>query len=362
MLTAVVPLVCVVDDDLSVRKSLSRLLTLAGYTVEAFPSAGEFLTREAPEGPCCLVLDVRMPGLTGIEMQEALAAAGRRMSIVFITGHLDVPASVKAMKGGAVDLLTKPIDREELLAAVARAVAKDAADLSDETRTAEIRQRIKMLTVRSGTGPHRGRRGPSDSGGDRECPQRRRQPRRHRPGHPHAAVWALGRLRRTAGRAEHHLGRDDQALAWGDKRRQGAFLVVHDGRRHRILTARLPRRQCLAGSGRKVLRPAVAATGGGDGDGQRASVVRHHHPHVRRDLQAPAGREDHVAERRRDGAPVHDRQVVDRALSGPQRTVASVYGAAGSLIVILLWIYYSAQVVFFGAEFTKVYSRHFGTH
>ena len=148
MLTAVVPLVFVVDDDPSVRKSLSHSLTLAGYTVEAFQSAREFLTREAPEGPCCLVLDLRMPGLTGIEMQEALAAAGRRMSIVFITGHVDVPASVKAMKGGAVDLLTKPIDREELLAAVARAVAKDAADLSDEIRTAEIRQRVKMLTVR----------------------------------------------------------------------------------------------------------------------------------------------------------------------------------------------------------------------
>ena len=89
-----------------------------------------------------------MPGLTGIEMQEALAAAGRRMSIVFVTGHVDVPTSVKAMKGGAVDLLTKPIDREELLAAIARAVAKDTADLSEEIRVAEIRQRVKMLTAR----------------------------------------------------------------------------------------------------------------------------------------------------------------------------------------------------------------------
>src|SRR4029453_11901215 len=91
MLTAVVPLVFVIDDNLSVRKSLSRLLTLAGYTVETFRSAREFLMREAPAGPCCLVLDVRMPDLTGIEMQEALAAAGRRMSIVFITGYVDVP-------------------------------------------------------------------------------------------------------------------------------------------------------------------------------------------------------------------------------------------------------------------------------
>jgi len=118
MLTAVAPLVFVVDDNPSVRKSLSRLLAAAGYTVEAFASAREFLTRVPSEGPCCLVLDVRMPGLTGIELQAALVAAGRRMSIVFVTGHIDVRMSVKAMKGGAVDLLTKPIDRQELLAAI----------------------------------------------------------------------------------------------------------------------------------------------------------------------------------------------------------------------------------------------------
>jgi FixJ family two-component response regulator len=147
-MTAAKPIVFVVDDQPSVRKSLTRLLVSAGYTVEAFASAREFLAREPYAGPCCLVLDVRMPGLTGLALQEALAAVGRRTSIVFVTGHVDVPMSVKAMKGGAVDLLTKPIDREELLAAVARAVAKDAADLSDEIRTAEIRQRVKMLTVR----------------------------------------------------------------------------------------------------------------------------------------------------------------------------------------------------------------------
>src|SRR6185369_6922766 len=95
----------------------------------------------------------------------------------------------------------------------------------------------------------------------------RRQPRRHRPWRPHAAVWALGRLRGTAGRAEHHLGRDGQALAWCLRRRQGAVLVVRDGRRHRILAARFPRRKCLAGGSWQVLRPIVAATGGGDGDG-----------------------------------------------------------------------------------------------
>jgi FixJ family two-component response regulator len=148
MLTAVAPLVFIVDDNPSVRKGLGRLLASAGYAVEAFASAHEFLARQPSEGPCCLVLDVRMPGLTGIELQDALAAAGRRMSIVFITGHVDVPTSVKAMKGGAVDLLTKPIDQEELLAAITRAVAKDADDLGEEVRIAEIRQRVETLTVR----------------------------------------------------------------------------------------------------------------------------------------------------------------------------------------------------------------------
>jgi FixJ family two-component response regulator len=148
MLTTVAPLVFVVDDDPSVRKSLSRRLALAGYRVQEFASAREFLARPPSDGPCCLVLDVRMPDLTGIELQQTLAAAGRRMSIVFVTGHVDVPTSVKAMKGGAVDLLTKPIDREALLAAIARAVAKDAADLSEELRIADIRERVKRLTVR----------------------------------------------------------------------------------------------------------------------------------------------------------------------------------------------------------------------
>jgi len=91
---------------------------------------------------------VRMPGLTGLDLQDALAAAGRRMSIVFVTGHADVPMSVKALKGGAVDLLTKPVDAKDLLKAIQRAVAKDVQDLADETRIAEIQERIKMLTAR----------------------------------------------------------------------------------------------------------------------------------------------------------------------------------------------------------------------
>jgi len=147
-MTGVRPVVFVVDDDASVRTSLTRLLDAAGYVVEAFASARAFLAREPHPGPCCLVLDVRMPGLTGLELQEALAAGERRMPIVFVTGHVDVPMTVKAMKGGAIDLLTKPVDAKDLIAAIQRAVAKDARDLGIEARVAEIQQRVKMLTAR----------------------------------------------------------------------------------------------------------------------------------------------------------------------------------------------------------------------
>jgi FixJ family two-component response regulator len=145
---AIEPMVFVVDDDPSVRTSLTRLLASAGYAVEAFGSAREFLAGERYTGPCCLVLDMRMPGLTGLQLQEALAAAGRRMSIVFLMGHVDVPMIVKAMKGGAADLLTKPVDVEDLLAAIQRAVAKDVQDLSEEGRVAEIQKRVRILTRR----------------------------------------------------------------------------------------------------------------------------------------------------------------------------------------------------------------------
>ena len=145
---AVAPLVFVVDDDPSVRRSVTRLLESSGYGVEAFGSAREFLARAPHPGPSCLVLDVRMPGLTGLELQERLVAGGRRMSIVFVTGHVDVPQSVKAMKVGAVDLLTKPVDANDLLAAVRRCVAKSAQDVSAEARVTEVQQRVKLLTSR----------------------------------------------------------------------------------------------------------------------------------------------------------------------------------------------------------------------
>ena len=141
-------LVSVVDDDPSVRRSLARLVKSAGYRVEAYASAHEFLSRPPEEGPACLLLDVRMPGLTGLDLQETLAIAAHSTSIVFITGYRDVRASVKAMKAGAVDFLTKPVDDQELLGAIERAVARASAARQEEDRVTEIRERIKTLTPR----------------------------------------------------------------------------------------------------------------------------------------------------------------------------------------------------------------------
>src|SRR5207247_11181902 len=118
------PTVVVVDEVLSVWRGLERLLRLAGYRVESFTSGREFLERVAPDGPRCLVLDVRMPGQSGFELYEALAARGRPLPVIFITGHGDIPMAVRAMKAGAVDFLTKPFDVEALFDAVRQALAR----------------------------------------------------------------------------------------------------------------------------------------------------------------------------------------------------------------------------------------------
>jgi len=141
-------LVFVVDDDASVRKSLARLVKGAGYEVETFTSVRDFLARPPYDGPSCLVLDVRMPGLTGLDLQEALQATGQRLSIVFITGWGDVRASVKAMKGGAVDVLTKPLDEGTLLAAIQQAVTRTIEERREQARVTEVRRHITTLTPR----------------------------------------------------------------------------------------------------------------------------------------------------------------------------------------------------------------------
>jgi FixJ family two-component response regulator len=141
-------MVFVVDDDDSVRKSLTRVLTGAGFEVEPFASVQAFLARRRYDGPCCLVLDVHMPGLTGLDLQEALTAAGRLLSIVFITGFVDVRESVRAMKGGAVDFLTKPVAATELVAAIRRGIARGVREEKEQARRAEIQDRVKTLTPR----------------------------------------------------------------------------------------------------------------------------------------------------------------------------------------------------------------------
>jgi len=140
--------VFVVDDDASVRKSLTRVISAAGYAVEAFASAREFLERAPVSGPCCLVLDVRMPGVTGMDLQSTLAQAVHRIPVVFITGHGDVAMGVAAMKAGAVDFLTKPFASKDLLGAIQRAVERDTRTLGTEARTGEIQARVKTLTRR----------------------------------------------------------------------------------------------------------------------------------------------------------------------------------------------------------------------
>ena len=140
--------VFVVDDDPSVRKSLARVMTSAGYAVETFASAKDFMARAPSPGPCCVVLDVRMPGLTGLDLQEALVGAGRRVPIVFITGHGDISMSVKAMKAGAVDFLTKPFDVHSLLTAIRHALDKDVKDRGEASQTADVLARVRRLTPR----------------------------------------------------------------------------------------------------------------------------------------------------------------------------------------------------------------------
>lgn len=142
------PTVFVVDDDPGVLKSLSRLLRSAGLAVATFSSPRDFLDRDGADSPGCLVLDLAMPGLNGMELQQALVAAGRAVPIIFLTGRGDIPTSVEAMKRGAVDFLTKPVSDEALLAAVAIAIEKDRSQRLARAQADEIRQRLATLTPR----------------------------------------------------------------------------------------------------------------------------------------------------------------------------------------------------------------------
>lgn len=142
------PLVYVVDDDPSVLRSVERLLRSEGYDLETFTSAQEFLDFQHPDTPSCLILDVKMPGLSGLELQERLTDKEISLPIIFITGHGTVPASVKAMKAGAVDFLLKPFSPTDLLETIAKALEKDRQAKQYERELKQLRERSKTLTPR----------------------------------------------------------------------------------------------------------------------------------------------------------------------------------------------------------------------
>jgi FixJ family two-component response regulator len=142
------PLVFVVDDDVSMREAIRNLLRSVGLAVETFGSAQQFLSGTRPDAPACLVLDVRLPGLSGLDLQRQLAAANIEIPIIFITGHGDIQMSVRAMKAGAVEFLTKPFRDQDLIDAVQQAIERDRAALAERAATAELRARYESLTAR----------------------------------------------------------------------------------------------------------------------------------------------------------------------------------------------------------------------
>jgi len=142
------PTVFVVDDEPAVLKGLARLLRSARLSVAAFGSPQEFLAQHDPHAPGCLVLDIAMPGLNGLELQQTLVASGHALPIVFLTGQGDIPTSVQAMKRGAVDFLTKPVNDDDLLKAIRNAIEKDRVQRQMRAEVAEIQQRLATLTPR----------------------------------------------------------------------------------------------------------------------------------------------------------------------------------------------------------------------
>jgi FixJ family two-component response regulator len=142
------PIVFVVDDDESVRDAVKRLIASVGLRVETFGSTREFLNSKRPQAPACLVLDVRLPDASGLELQRDLAAAHVQIPIIFITGHADIPMSVRAMKAGAVEFLTKPFRGQELLDAIQEAIVKDRVAWNERAEMAELQARYDSLTPR----------------------------------------------------------------------------------------------------------------------------------------------------------------------------------------------------------------------
>jgi FixJ family two-component response regulator len=142
------PIVVIIDDDKDVRDALEDLLQSVGLRTELFASVQEFVDRAVPSRPACLVLDIRLPGRSGLDFQRDLAKEGVNLPIIFITGHADVPMSVGAMKGGAIEFLTKPVRQQDLLDAIQSAIEKDRTQREGERVIAEMRERSDALTAR----------------------------------------------------------------------------------------------------------------------------------------------------------------------------------------------------------------------
>ena len=140
--------VLVIDDDPDLRASVGRLLRSLGQDAQLFASISDFLTSDPPDGPTCLVLDVRLPGQSGLDLQRELAAANRELPIIFITGHGDIPMSVQAMKGGAIEFLTKPFRDQELLEAIQLGLSRDRARRENQKALAALQERFESLSPR----------------------------------------------------------------------------------------------------------------------------------------------------------------------------------------------------------------------
>jgi FixJ family two-component response regulator len=141
-------IVFIVDDDVSVRESLSSLIRSAGLRVEVFASARDFLARPRAEVPSCLVLDVQLPDLSGLDLQRRMSEGHNEIPIVFITGHGDIPTTVTAMKGGAIEFLTKPLSANDIMAAIHQAILRDRRAREQQSEMAELRARYELLTPR----------------------------------------------------------------------------------------------------------------------------------------------------------------------------------------------------------------------
>lgn len=148
MIPAGAPTVFIIDDDAGVRASIQGLLESVRLRCECFETAEEFLRSKRPDGPSCLVLDVRLPGVNGLDFQRQLAEAGVQIPIIFITGYGDIPMTVKAMKLGAVEFLTKPFRDQDLLDAIYQALDRDRVTRQQESVVAELRKRYELLTAR----------------------------------------------------------------------------------------------------------------------------------------------------------------------------------------------------------------------